>query len=215
MQTISEKQALILDLLLDFPEGKTLAELASHLEITKTAAKEHVQKLLDRGYLSFMDATGAVGRPKRRYLLTESGLEAFPRQYSWLSNMLLELLSKEMGGVEVSKLMRNLADHVAGPLRERLARREPGPKLYAEITSILNELGYRASLRQSDIRKGVIIEATNCVYHSVAKTHPELCQFDIRLLENLGQGKTRLESCIARGGSVCRFCIKKTPDTDK
>src|SRR5690348_2382555 len=102
METLSEKQRLILDFLLDFPAGKSLAELALHMGVTKTAAKEHVLKLLDKGFLQFSDVSGSVGRPKRRYFLTESGQEAFPRQYSWLSNILLEYLSKNLGGTEVA-----------------------------------------------------------------------------------------------------------------
>jgi predicted ArsR family transcriptional regulator len=77
-----------------------------------------------------------------------------------------------------------------------------------EITRALNELGYRASLKQSDVRKGAIIEATNCVYHSVAKRHPALCQFDVQFLQNASGLKVKLETCIARGGSVCRFCLR-------
>jgi predicted ArsR family transcriptional regulator len=73
----------------------------------------------------------------------------------------------------------------------------------------MNELGYRASLKQSDLRKGAVVEATNCVYHVVAKRHPELCQFDVKFMENATGMKVKLESCIAKGGAVCRFCINK------
>jgi predicted ArsR family transcriptional regulator len=146
--------------------------------------------------------------------LTESGHEIFPRQYAWLSNTLLEVLSERLGGAETAVLMRQLADHVSGPLEERIARLPDGPRRYTEIAAIMTELGYRALLKQSDARKGVVIEATNCVYHSVAKQHPELCQFDIALIQNMSKNRVRLESCIARGGSVCRFCIKGKEPTE-
>jgi predicted ArsR family transcriptional regulator len=73
----------------------------------------------------------------------------------------------------------------------------------------MNELGYQSAVKQSDVRKGAVIEATNCVYHSVAKQHPELCGFDVQFLRNVSGMKVKLESCIARGGSVCRFCLLK------
>jgi predicted ArsR family transcriptional regulator len=209
MQSLPPKQQLILDLLLDARTGRTLEEIAQHLGVTKTAAKEHVVRLLDQGYLVYEDSKGQVGRPKRHYLLTPAGHEVFPRQYSWLSSNLLELLSKNLGGVQVSKLMRELADHVAQSMRERLDRLPTHARRFAVVTEIMNELGYRASLKQSDLRKGAVIEATNCVYHAVAKEHPELCAFDIRLLETMSKTQVRLETCIARGGAVCRFCLKK------
>lgn len=208
MNSISENQQRILDFLLENNDGATLEELSVFLGVTKTATKEHVLKLLSRDYLDFNDSKGEVGRPKRRYYLTEGGKEVFPRQYSWLSMMLLELLAEDMGGTAVSKIMHSLADKVAATMKSRFTSLPVGSKRFQEISNILNELGYRSSVKQSDLRKGVVIEATNCVYHSVAKTHPELCQFDIRLIEKISGLNVKLEACIARGGSVCRFCIK-------
>nr|AQQ74644.1 hypothetical protein [uncultured bacterium] len=204
-----ENQRRILDYLLGKPEGATLDELAAHLGITKTAAKEHVVKVEAQGLLSYRDAKGAVGRPRRHYLLTSAGQEAFPRQYSWLSNVLLELLAKDLGPSGVSRLMTKLAADVSGSFRERFARAGTMAELLAEVTAVLNELGYRATLKQSDLRKGAVVEATNCVYHSVAKKHPELCRFDTRFLESSTGMNVRLECCIAKGGAVCRFAIRK------
>jgi predicted ArsR family transcriptional regulator len=199
-----------LDFLLGRAEGATLEELANHLGITKTAAKEHVIKVESLGYLTFIDVKGGVGRPKRRYLLSPEGQEAFPRQYSWLSNVMLELLAKEMGSRGVAELMNKLAGSVTSSMEARFKKATTSAELLEELTKALNELGYRAALKQSDLRKGAVIEATNCVYHSVAKRHPELCQFDVKFMENATGMSVKLETCIAKGGAVCRFCIRKS-----
>jgi DeoR family transcriptional regulator, suf operon transcriptional repressor len=210
MQGLHPNQQKILDYLLDHKGGATLDELAAHLGITKTAVKEHLIKIETYGYLSYVDTKGAVGRPRRRYLLTQEGHDAFPKQYSWLSNVLLEQLAESLGKEEVSQLMRDLADKVAKSMAPRFKDKTTSADLLAEVTATLNELGYRASLKQSDLRKGAVVEATNCVYHNVAKAHPSLCKFDVRFIENVTGGlKVDLESCIARGGNVCRFCIRK------
>ncbi len=208
MHNLHANQKSILDYLLDKPEGASLEELSEHLGITKTAAKEHILKIERLGFLSYKDTKGLVGRPKRRYLLSPEGHEVFPRQYSWLSNILLELLSEDLGAEKVARIMRDLAKKVAVSMRPRFENKN-SIQLLTEISSALNELGYRSQLKQSDLRKGAIIEATNCVYHSVAKEHPELCQFDIKFIEETSGMNVKLESCIARGGAVCRFCINK------
>ncbi|MFI5391577.1 MAG: hypothetical protein ACHQYQ_09465, partial [Bacteriovoracales bacterium] len=82
-------------------------------------------------------------------------------------------------------------------------------ELIRKINETMNKLGYQTSVKQSDMRKGAILEATNCVYHGVAKQHPELCEFDVQFLKKASGMSVKLESCIARGGSVCRFCLKK------
>src|SRR5687768_13987932 len=104
MHGLAENQRRILDFLLSRPSGATLDELAAHLGITKTGVKEHVIKLQNYGYLNHEDERGGVGRPRRRYLLSAEGQEVFPRQYSWLSNVLLELLAEDLGPEVVSKI---------------------------------------------------------------------------------------------------------------
>jgi predicted ArsR family transcriptional regulator len=209
MLSLHKNQQLILEYLLNHKDGATLDELASHLGITKTAVKEHILKIESRGYLAFTDSKGSVGRPRRRYLLSEEGHDAFPKQYSWLSNALLGLLAQDMGAAGVSKLMKSLANQVAKSMESKLKNEKSTSGLLGKINGIMNELGYRSTLKQSDVRKGAVLEATNCVYHSVAKEHPALCAFDVQFLENVSGMKVTLETCIARGGSVCRFCLRK------
>jgi predicted ArsR family transcriptional regulator len=106
--------------------------------------------------------------------------------------------------------MDALAAKTAESMRAKFEGAHTSAELLKLVTAALNELGYRSSLRQSDLRKGAVIEATNCVYHSVAQRHPALCRFDVKFIENATGGMSvKLESCIARGGSVCRFCISK------
>jgi predicted ArsR family transcriptional regulator len=203
-----DKQKMIMEFLLDKSEGATLEEISSHLGVTKTAAKEHILKLEHQGLVSFRDTKGTVGRPKRSYLLSDAGHEVFPRQYSWLSSVLLEYLSHDLGSNKVSAMMKDLGKKVAESMAPRFQKKNSAEAL-SEVNLALNELGYRSYVKQSDVRKGAIIEASNCVYHSVAKEHPELCHFDIQFIESATGLKVKLESCIARGGSICRFCVKK------
>lgn len=210
MLGLHENQKKILEYLLDHRSGATLDEIAAQLGVTKTAAKEHLIKIEALGFLTYQDKRGAVGRPRRYYRLSEQGNEAFPRQYSWLSNVILEFLSEDMGPQKTAKMMESLADKVVTSMKSRFQNTATSSQMLSEITKALSELGYRAVLKQSDLRKGAVIEATNCVYHAVAKAHPELCRFDIKFIEKAsGDMKVKLESCIARGGSVCRFCISK------
>jgi predicted ArsR family transcriptional regulator len=209
MRSLHNNQQRILKFLLSLKEGATLDELAEHLEITKTAAKEHILKLEAHGYLTYVDSKGSVGRPRRRYLLSEEGHDVFPKQYSWLSNVLLELLAQDLGGAGISNLMMSLADKVSHSMEDRFKGAATSAELLAKINTVMNELGYQTTLKQSDVRKGAVLEATNCVYHAVAKQHPELCGFDVRFLKNVSGMNVTLETCIARGDAVCRFCLKK------
>lgn len=210
MMGLHRNQQKILEFLLARPEGAPLEVIAEHLQVTKTAAKEHIIKVEGMGFVDYRDQSGAVGRPRRFYKLSAAGHESFPRQYSWLSNVLLAFLAADMGPKKISSVMESIAKEVAAGMKERFAGKKNNVELFSEISKAMNELGYRASVKQSDLRKGAVIEATNCVYHSVAKAHPELCKFDVKFIEAASGGlEVKLEACIARGGNTCRFCIRK------
>lgn len=211
MQGLHDNQRKILERLLDHHGGATLDELAAHLGVTRTAVQQHVARLLDLGYLAYEDAKGAVGRPRRRYLISEAGIDAFPKKYSWLANAILAQLAQKLGPGGSRAFMQELAGVVAGSLENRARPSDPTPVRLKRVTEMMNELGYRAALKPGGDGEGPVIEAVNCVYHSVAKQHPELCQFDVSLIEQASGMEVKLETCIAKGGAACRFCLKKKP----
>lgn len=209
MSQLHKNQEKILDLLLEYPEGLSLGDLSSKMNISKSAVKEHLLKVDALGFIKFIDATGGIGRPKRKYLLTDEGHEALPKQYSWLSSTILEYLLEDMGERETAKMMKGLALKVYKSMEPRFKQKTSFLERLTELSKALNELGYRARIKQSDLRKGAIIEATNCVYHSVAKDHPELCKFDISFIEKSTNTNVTMVSCIAKGGATCKFCLTK------
>ena len=209
MKNLHENQRKILEHLLSHHEGASLDELAAHLGLTRTAVQQHVLRLLDLGYLAYSDTKGAVGRPRRRYLISDQGIDAFPKQYSWLANAILAQLAQDLGPVGAKAFMQNPAGAVAASLDSQVGPSDPPAQRLRKVTALMNELGYRAVLKPGGATSEAAIEAVNCVYHSVAKVHPELCQFDVSLIEQVSGMSVRLETCIAKGGSVCRFCVAK------
>jgi DeoR family suf operon transcriptional repressor len=209
MKSIHNNQKKILEFLQEHSQGSTLEDLVDHLGITKTAVKEHINRVQDLGYVRFIDNKGSVGRPRRNYFLSNEGIESFPKKYSWLSNVILEQLTKELTSEGLGNFMKKLADTVAASTENEFVNLKTPSQRLKKITHILNELGYKAVLKESNVNKVAVIEAVNCVYHSVAKEHPTLCQFDVRFIENTSGMQVKLERCIAKGDSVCRFCVTK------
>ncbi len=207
LRGLHKNQQKILEHLLDHPKGATLLDLAEHLGVTKTAAKEHINRLIDMGYVDFEDSRGGIGRPLRRYLLSDQGIESFPRRYSWLSNAILTQLTKDLPPSQVARFMESLADSVTESMEADYRAKDFVTRL-TSLTRLMSDLGYRAVLKEHEAGVGATIEAVNCVYHEVAKKNPQLCGFDIRLIKNLSQMDVNLETCIAKGGHVCRFCLQ-------
>ncbi|WP_243294089.1 helix-turn-helix transcriptional regulator [Geothrix mesophila] len=209
MKHLHDNQRKILEFLLGHHGGATLDELGAHLGLTRTAVQQHVLRLLDLGCLTYEDARGAVGRPRRRYLISDEGIDVFPKKYSWLANAILAQLALDLGPGGSRAFMKNLAGAVAASLESQVNPANPPAQRLRKVTALMNDLGYRAVLKPGEGAGEAAIEAVNCVYHSVAKAHPELCQFDVSLIEQASGMSVHLETCIAKGGAVCRFCVAK------
>lgn len=188
--------------------GLTIDELAESLQITRPAVRQHLSALERDGLVGAGELRPTHGRPVRTYHLTERGWEAFPKQYAWFSGRLLEAIRQEKGGQGLSRWLRDLAIPVATAMRHRVADR-PFPAQVEATVGVMNELSYEAAVCQDPQQPGALgIVATNCVYHGLASQIPEVCQFDLELIEQLTGSSVVHEECLVKGGNVCRFSLE-------
>jgi len=55
------------------------------------------------------------------------------------------------------------------------------------------------------ITKTAVLEADNCVFHTLALANPNICQFDLALLAAFTDSAVDHQECMAKGGNICRF----------
>ena len=133
------------------------------------------------------------GRPGYVYLITAKGIEQLPKQYSWFSELLLDALKEKLGSEGLVEFLQELAGTVGRQLRPRLVGKDRDQQI-EEVQAILNEFGYDAKVIPPAYRELPMISAHNCVYHKLAAKHPEVCQFDLALLEVLLDNHTGFPS---------------------
>jgi predicted ArsR family transcriptional regulator len=180
-------------------QESSLEEIAASLDISRQAAQKHLDKLLQSGLVVTGETVQTGGRPRQFYRLSLRGQELFPRQYAWFTEVLIDFLKENGGSEDLSKLLRKLAKRLTADKSLLLAAR-PRKERIAAIVQFMNTLGYVAQAG----KRGEII-ATNCVYHHVARAHPEICHFDIQLIETLSGENVAHTECMVRGGNRCRF----------
>lgn len=203
LDVIGQRQQAILNLLLERKDGLTIDQMAGALRITRNAVREHISAL-ERDRLvapgAFASSTG--GRPGQLYALTARGHALFPKHYDLLARLLLESLSKRLGG-ETEEEMRALGAKLAEQLRPQLRNAPPERRAQA-IADLMRALGYEASAQDAHT-----IQALNCVYHELAQGDQTVCALDISLIETLAEAKVEHRACMARGDNSCVFCLKR------
>lgn len=204
LELLGKRQQELLRLLLKHKAGLSIDELVVALGVTRPAVRQHLTALELDGYVTRGEERRTAGRPGQAYVLTAKGTELFPRQYSWFSGLLLDAIAQERGEDGLAAWLEDLAIPIAESLKPRLAGLE-GPARLEAIAAIMNELAFEAVAVPGAHGAPAALEASNCVYHALAKRHPSICKFDIALLSRLTGLPLTHEECMVRGGGVCRF----------
>lgn len=202
-ETPSSTQRSLMRALLRRKEGLTVQALAEALEISRNAVRQHLTSLERDGLAAKGRTRPSGGRPEQLYVLTEEGGERFPRQYSWFSELLLQTLQAEVGGVELDEKLAEMGRAVGASLRSRLPEDGGSAERIAAIAEIMQEIGYDAVAKAENGERR--IEAHNCVFHKLAAKCPEVCSFDLALLSASSGCRVEHRSCMVRGGDACRF----------
>src|SRR5581483_3465543 len=120
-------------------DGLGVEALSNELGITVTAVRQHLAALGRDGLVEQVASAPSGGRPAHVYALSEKAREAFPRRYSWFSEVLLEVLRHRVGPDGLKRTLKALGEKAAGS--------GPDPKLPLEaraeaVVKTMTELGY-------------------------------------------------------------------------
>jgi predicted ArsR family transcriptional regulator len=197
------QQRLLRQLLLA-PDGLAVDALCERLRISHNAVRQHLTALLGRELVERVQAQATGGRPQARFGLTAAGREPFPRNYDAIAGALLAQLHTRLGDAEAGALLQELGTTVAAS-QPALQPGDGADGMARALAQRLDTLGYEAvPARHGDEWQ---VEAFNCVFHALARQHPQMCKFDLAYMEAVSGRRIHHMECIVRGGHVCRFRI--------
>lgn len=188
---------------------RTARDLADKLGIQESAARGHLERLEERGLVVPTFHREGVGRPRKRYALTPTGQELFPKQYGMILNTIVdELLSREGEGF-VGAVFAQAGERMARAIASDLPASSSMEERAQHLVAALNRIGFGCSAERTPEGRYRIVR-TNCVFRQSALAHSYLlCEvFDKHLTETLlGGAGVDLEESIGRGGVRCAHLI--------
>ena len=202
LRQLGATQQKLLRQLLLAPQGTTVEALCEALGVTHNAVRQHLTALIAAGYVDRGIARPTGGRPQARYILLPAGRELFPRNYGLIATSVLEQLYANAGKAAVQGLLAGIGRELGAAAAERIATADANETAEA-LAEQLDALGYEALAVRRDGETQV--EAYNCVFHALAKTHPDVCRFDLAFMEAATGRPIQHLECLVRGGHACRF----------
>lgn len=203
LELLGRRQKDLLKLLLRHKGGLTVDELGTHLRVTRNAIRQHLAALEGDGLVTHGDSKATGGRPTQLYVLSQKGRELFPRQYSWLAQLMLESVRQEGDGDALRKRLVAMGTKVGNQLRGQHPALKTRSDRVLKLAELMEQLGY--STANTTVLDPTVISADNCVFHDLALKDPEVCHFDLALLATFTESRVDHTECMARGGHVCRF----------
>jgi predicted ArsR family transcriptional regulator len=195
-------QQRLLRQLLTVHEGSSVEMLCERLHISHNAVRQHLSALIGRDYVERTQSRPSGGRPQARFRLTEAGHALFPRNYGVLATALLAQLHDRLGPAELETMLQQLG-HLLGNREVPLPPTASTAEVAQQLAHHLDALGYEAVTARHG--EDTQIEAFNCVFHAMAREHPQVCKFDLAYMEAASGRRIHHMECIVRGGHVCRF----------
>jgi predicted ArsR family transcriptional regulator len=203
-----QTQVSLLHVLIRSTEALPLGDIATHIGVTKTAARQHILALQKGGYVQIAEPDIAHkkerGRPTFAYEISREGRELFARQYALFSEKMILMMKDMLDEKSFKKQMRTLGKSLADDLMHKMPKpqrgKTPTSGTLTQLATILRELGYDA---HHEIENEII--AHNCVFHQLAENCEQVCEVDLSLMQKLSGKKPIHTECMVRGGTACRF----------
>lgn len=211
---LGDRQQDLLRLLLKHKAGLTIDRIADSLGVTRTAVRQHLTALERDGFVCQGDYQKTAGRPGRSFRLTPMGIDSFPKQYSWFSGLVLDAIRRERGSEGLTTWLSAMAEPLVTGLQSGMRGKSFAEKVEKTV-DLMTELEFEAEVVRDPHGAPHAIEATNCVYHDLARQFPEVCHFDLALIGGLAGAEVLHQECIVRGGNVCRFLLKEKGTHDR
>lgn len=203
LDLLGRRQKDLLKLLLRHKGGLTVDELGTRLQVTRNAIRQHLAALEGSGFVEYGESKATGGRPTQLYVLSQKGRELFPRQYSWLAQLILDSVKQEGGGDALRKRLAAMGTKVGNQLRAQHPALRTRSDRVLKLAELMEQLGYNTA--STTVLNPTVISADNCVFHDLALKDPEVCQFDLALLATFTESRVDHQECMAKGGHVCRF----------
>lgn len=182
--------------------------LASHLGISREGARQHLEKLAAEGLVARGDEKQGVGRPRRRWSLTQAGHSRFPDAHAQFTVELLASIREEFGEAGLDRLIARRETATRKAYASELARVMDWRERVEALAALRSREGYMAAVEPGEDGSLILVE-NHCPVCAAASTCQGLCRSELEVFQDtLGPGCTveRTEHLLA-GARRCAYRI--------
>jgi DeoR family transcriptional regulator, suf operon transcriptional repressor len=179
-----------------------VSELSDAMEVTPTAVRQRLVRLMAQEAIQREALRNGRGRPKHRYWLTDKGVRLTGSNFHDLAVALWGEIRKIDEPEVRREALRRIARALATSYAPQVQGGAPAERMQS-LADLLAERRIPVSVEHSE--KGPVLTAHACPYPSLAEEDHDICDVERMMFsELLGQNVEMIE-CRRQGSSECRF----------
>ena len=190
----------------------TVQEVVEVADVTATAVRLRLNRLMAQGLIGRSVEHEGRGRPRHGYFLTEQAQVFLGQNYADLVMVLWRELKAFEDRAVGMKVLRRVADKLAERYRRQMPGRDVRERL-ADLQKLLTERGIDVEV--DDKGRLPVLRQHSCPYHELAGVDRTVCGIEMRMFEKALDSDLKLSQCRLDGHRCCEFEVRRTgPDAE-
>jgi predicted ArsR family transcriptional regulator len=177
-------------------------ELAQATEVTPTAVRQRLMRLMGQQLIDRESIRIGRGRPKHLYRLTDKGLRLTGSNFTDLALALW----RQIRSIEDVKIREDMIERIAKALAEQYADQVHGNTPAERMRSLGTLLAQRRiPVSVEDLARGTVMTQHACPYPKLAEQDSDVCRMEELLISELVGQNVKLTRCRLEGAAECQF----------
>jgi len=187
------------------------AAMAELLGITAMAVRQHLYALVNEGLVDATSEPSGVGRPVKKWHLTEAADQFFPQGYAELTAGLMGALRDVFGAQGLDRIIEARTREQISAYRARMAKADTLDARLQVLAEIRNEEGYMAEARPY-ADGGYLLVENHCPICVAAASCTGLCASELDLFRAVLGDDVAVERTehILAGARRCAYRVTET-----
>jgi DeoR family transcriptional regulator, suf operon transcriptional repressor len=182
----------------------SVAEMADAMEVTPTAIRQRLTRLMSREIIQREPIRNGRGRPKHRYWLTDKGMRMTGSNFTDLAMVLWKEV-RALGDAELRRdVLRRLSQALAKGYSSQIQGNTPAERLHS-VAEILAQRRIPSTVDETSGNPTLTTHA--CPYQELAEKDHSICTMERMMISELVGGDVKLTKCRLEGDEQCRFQV--------
>ncbi|MEM8734778.1 MAG: hypothetical protein AAGG44_11175 [Planctomycetota bacterium] len=185
--------------------GMTVQELTEQLDVTPTAVRQRLDRLIQLSLIERRKESVGRGRPQFRYHLTQLGTRCAAASYADLASALWQELMELPNPQQRSRVLRRVAKRMGEGLKESVPEQATVDE---KLTATAKALGRRKVAAALNLEgKLPVLEVHSCPYPEISEADEgrQLCELEQEMLSEALGHAVQLDCCQLDGHNHCQF----------